>query len=213
MISDQLNHASIIDGIRLCKAKRYRYSNNDMDDLRARLDEATAAGIRCIMIATDGVFSMDGIVAKIDKICDLADEYGAMVMVDDSHATGFFGPTGRGSVEHCGVLGRVDVITLTLGKALGGATGGFSTGRAEIIDLLRQRSRPYLFSNTLAPAVVGAAIKAFDMMQSSRRSWPTSSSMRGSTSSDSSIPSCPRDRPVFAVRCPRLIRGSTSTRR
>lgn len=164
VISDQLNHASIIDGIRLCKAKRHRYANNDMDDLKSRLDKAREAGARRVMIATDGVFSMDGIVAQIDKICDLAEKYGAMVMVDDSHATGFFGPTGRGSVEHCGALGRVDVITSTLGKALGGATGGFTTGRAEIIDLLRQRSRPYLFSNTLAPAVVGAGIKAFDML-------------------------------------------------
>ncbi|UCF04861.1 MAG: glycine C-acetyltransferase [bacterium] len=164
VVSDQLNHASIIDGIRLCKAKRYRYLNNDMKDLKDKLDEAKAANARRIMIATDGVFSMDGIVAKIDQICDLADEYGAMVMVDDSHATGFFGPTGRGSVEYCGALGRVDVITSTLGKALGGASGGFTTGRAEIIDLLRQRSRPYLFSNSVAPPLVAASIKAFDML-------------------------------------------------
>jgi glycine C-acetyltransferase len=166
IISDELNHASIIDGIRLCKAKRYRYRNNDMEDLRARLDDAKADGARRIMIATDGVFSMDGIIAQIDGICDLADEYAALVMVDDCHATGFFGPTGRGSVEYCGALGRVDVITSTLGKAMGGASGGFSTGKQEIIDLLRQRSRPYLFSNTLAPSLAAAAIKAFEMLSS-----------------------------------------------
>ena len=164
IISDALNHASIIDGIRLCKAKRFRYNNNDMADLRARLDEAKAAGAKRIMIATDGVFSMDGIVAKVDKICDLAEEYEAMVMVDDSHATGFFGPTGRGAVEHCGAMGRVDIITSTLGKALGGASGGFTTGRQEMIDLLRQRSRPYLFSNTMAPALVAASIAVLDML-------------------------------------------------
>jgi len=164
VISDALNHASIIDGVRLCKAERYRYANNDMDDLRSKLEEAKKAGAKRIMIATDGVFSMDGIVARVDKICDLADEYGALVMVDDSHATGFFGPTGRGAVEHCGALGRVDVITSTLGKALGGASGGFTTGRAEIIDLLRQRSRPYLFSNTMAPALVAASIKVLEML-------------------------------------------------
>ena len=164
IVSDALNHASIIDGIRLCKAKRFRYNNNDMADLRARLDEAKAAGAKRIMIATDGVFSMDGIVAKVDSICDLAEEYEALVMVDDSHATGFFGPTGRGAVEHCGVMGRVDIITSTLGKALGGASGGFTTGRREIIDLLRQRSRPYLFSNTMAPALVAASIEVLDML-------------------------------------------------
>jgi glycine C-acetyltransferase len=164
IISDELNHASIIDGVRLCKAKRYRYKNNDMSDLRAKLDEARGAAARRTMIATDGVFSMDGIVAKIDKICDLADEYGALVMVDDSHATGFFGPTGRGAAEHCGALGRVDVITSTLGKALGGASGGFTTGRGEIVDLLRQRSRPYLFSNTMAPALVAASIKVLEIL-------------------------------------------------
>ncbi len=164
VISDQLNHASIIDGIRLCKAMRYRYKNNDMDDLKDKLDQARSDGAKRIMIATDGVFSMDGIVARIDKICDLAEDYEALVMVDDSHATGFFGSTGRGSVEHCGAMGRVDIITSTLGKAMGGASGGFTTGREEIIDLLRQRSRPYLFSNTLAPALVAAAIKAFDML-------------------------------------------------
>jgi len=164
IVSDELNHASIIDGIRLCKAKRYRYRNNDMGDLRAKLDEAKGALAKRIMIATDGVFSMDGIVARVDQICDVAEEYGALVMVDDSHATGFFGPTGRGSVEHCGALGRVDIITSTLGKALGGASGGFTTGRREIIDLLRQRSRPYLFSNTMAPALVAASIKVLDIV-------------------------------------------------
>ncbi len=164
VISDALNHASIIDGVRLCKAKRYRYNNNDMADLRTKLDEAKAEGAKRVMIATDGVFSMDGIVAKVDQICDLAEEYGALVMVDDSHATGFFGPTGRGAVEHSGALGRVDIIPSTLGKALGGASGGFTTGRREIIDLLRQRSRPYLFSNTMAPALVAASIAVLDML-------------------------------------------------
>lgn len=164
VVSDELNHASIIDGIRLCKAKRFRYKNNDMQDLEAKLEEARAAGAKRIMIATDGVFSMDGIVARIDKICDLAERYEALVMVDDSHATGFFGPTGRGAVEHCGAMGRVDIITSTLGKALGGASGGFTTGRREIVELLRQRSRPYLFSNTLAPALVAASIKALEML-------------------------------------------------
>ncbi len=167
VISDSLNHASIIDGIRLCKAMRYRYANNDMADLKAKLDEAKAAGAGRIMIATDGVFSMDGIVAQIDKICDLADEYGAMVMVDDCHASGFFGPTGRGSVEHCGAIGRVDVITSTLGKAMGGGSGGFTTGRKEIVDLLRQRSRPYLFSNTVAPAIVAASLKTLEILTAS----------------------------------------------
>lgn len=164
IVSDALNHASIIDGIRLCKAKRFRYNNNDMADLRARLEEAKAAGAKRIMIATDGVFSMDGIVAKVDQICDIAEEYEALVMVDDSHATGFFGPTGRGAIEHCGAMGRVDIITSTLGKALGGASGGFTTGRQEIIDLLRQRSRPYLFSNTMAPALVAASIAVLDLL-------------------------------------------------
>ena len=164
IISDELNHASIIDGVRLCKAKRYRYKNNDMGDLRKQLETAAAEGAGRIMIATDGVFSMDGIIAQVDKVCDLADEFGALVMVDDSHATGFFGPTGRGSIEHCGAMGRVDVITSTLGKAMGGASGGFTTGRKEIVDLLRQRSRPYLFSNTLAPALTAASIKAFELL-------------------------------------------------
>ena len=164
IISDALNHASIIDGIRLCKAKRFRFAHMDMVDLAAKLAEAKEAGSKKIMIATDGVFSMDGDIAPLGEICDLADQYGAMVMVDDSHATGFTGSTGRGSVEHCGVMERVDVVTSTLGKALGGASGGFTSGRKEIVDMLRQRSRPYLFSNTVAPAIVGAAIKAFDML-------------------------------------------------
>ena len=162
VISDQLNHASIIDGIRLCKAKRLRYLHDDMDDLRAQLTRAQGCGR--ILVSTDGVFSMDGDIARLDLICDLAEEFGAMVMVDDSHATGFTGKTGRGSIEHRNVMGRVDVITSTLGKALGGASGGFTTGRQEIIDMLRQRSRPYLFSNTLAPCVAGAALKAFELL-------------------------------------------------
>lgn len=163
VISDELNHASIIDGVRLCKAARYRYKNNDMQDLRARLEEAKGARIK--LIATDGVFSMDGVVADLKSICDLADEYGALVMVDDSHASGFMGATGRGTAEHCGVMGRVDIITGTFGKALGGASGGFTSGRREIIDLLRQRSRPYLFSNTLAPAVAAGTIKVLDLIE------------------------------------------------
>ncbi len=162
IISDQLNHASIIDGIRLCKAQRYRYANSDMADLEAKLKEAQGARLR--LIATDGVFSMDGFIAKLDEITALAKKYDAMVMVDDSHATGFVGKTGRGSAEHCGVMDKVDVWTSTLGKALGGASGGFTTGRKEIIDLLRQRSRPYLFSNTVAPAIVAASIKVFEML-------------------------------------------------
>ena len=162
VISDELNHASIIDGVRLCKAQRFRYKNNNMEDLRAKLEEAKDCRIK--LIATDGVFSMDGIVADLKSICDLADEYDALVMVDDSHAAGFMGATGRGTPEHCGVMGRVDIITGTFGKALGGASGGFTSGRKEIIDLLRQRSRPYLFSNTLAPAVTAGTIKVLDMI-------------------------------------------------
>lgn len=164
VISDELNHASIIDGIRLCKAARYRYKNNDMQDLRAKLQEATQNGARIKLIATDGVFSMDGIIADLRSICDLAEEFGALVMVDDSHATGFVGKTGRGTAEHCGVEGRVDIITGTLGKALGGASGGFTAARREIVELLRQRSRPYLFSNTLAPAIVSASLQVFDLL-------------------------------------------------
>ena len=162
VISDALNHASIIDGIRLCKAQRYRYANSDMSDLEAKLKDAQNARLR--LIATDGVFSMDGYIAKLDEITVLAEKYDAMLMVDDSHATGFIGKTGRGSAEHRGVMDKVDVWTSTLGKALGGASGGFTTGRKEIIDLLRQRSRPYIFSNTVAPAIVAAGIKVFDML-------------------------------------------------
>lgn len=164
VISDMLNHASIIDGIRLCKAERMRYENNNMADLEARLKEAKARGSRRIMIATDGVFSMDGIIAQIDKICDLADQYGAIVMVDDSHASGFVGKRGRGSAEHANAFSRPDIITGTFGKALGGASGGFTAASQEIVELLRQRSRPYLFSNTMAPSIVGGSIKVLDML-------------------------------------------------
>ena len=164
IISDELNHASIIDGVRLSKAKRYRYKNNDMEDLEKQLIDAKDARIK--LIATDGVFSMDGIIANLKGICDLADKYNALVMVDDSHAVGFVGKKGKGTSEYCDVIGRVDIITGTLGKALGGASGGYTSGRKEIIDLLRQRSRPYLFSNTLAPAIVGASIKLFDILES-----------------------------------------------
>lgn len=164
IISDELNHASIIDGVRLCKAQRFRYKNNDMADLEEQLKQADQAGVKYKIVVTDGVFSMDGIIAQVDKICDLADQYNAMVMVDDSHATGFVGPTGRGSAEHCGAMGRVDIITTTFGKALGGASGGCVSGKKEIIELLRQRSRPYLFSNSLAPAITGAAIEVLGML-------------------------------------------------
>ncbi len=167
VISDELNHASIIDGIRLCKAQRYRYKNNDMNDLRAKLEEAKKNKARRILITTDGVFSMDGTVAQLDKICDLADEFDAMVHHDDCHATGFMGKTGRGIHEYCNVIDRVDIITSTFGKALGGATGGFTSGRKEIIDMLRQRSRPYLFSNTLAPNICTASLKVFEMLKKS----------------------------------------------
>jgi glycine C-acetyltransferase len=167
IISDALNHASIIDGVRLCKAKRYRYANNDMADLENQLKQAQADNARFKIIVTDGVFSMDGIVASLDKICDLADAYDALVMVDECHAAGFIGATGRGTLEEKGVMGRVDIITGTLGKALGGAMGGYTTGKKEIIAMLRQRSRPYLFSNSLAPAIVGASIKVFDMLEGS----------------------------------------------
>ncbi len=167
VISDALNHASIIDGVRLCKAKRYRYANNNMQQLEEALQQADADGARIKLITTDGVFSMDGYVAQLDKICDLADKYGAMVHVDDCHATGFVGENGRGSHEHCGVIGRIDILTGTLGKALGGASGGYTSGRKEIVELLRQRSRPYLFSNTVAPPVVAGAIKALDLVSES----------------------------------------------
>ena len=167
VISDALNHASIIDGVRLSKAKRYRYSNSDMTELEACLKQADADGARIKLITTDGVFSMDGYIAKLDQICDLADQYGAMVHVDDCHATGFVGDNGRGSHEHCGVIGRIDILTGTLGKALGGASGGYTSARAEIVELLRQRSRPYLFSNTVAPPVVAGAIKALELASES----------------------------------------------
>ena len=164
IISDSFNHASIIDGVRLCKAMRFRYANNDMADLESQLKAADAAGAKTKLIVTDGVFSMDGYVAQMDAICDLADQYDALVMVDECHATGFIGATGRGSIELRGVLGRVDIITGTLGKALGGAMGGFTTGKKEVIEMLRQRSRPYLFSNSLAPAIVGASIAVLDLL-------------------------------------------------
>ena len=167
VISDELNHASIIDGVRLCKAARYRYKNNDMEDLRAKLVEAKENGARRILITTDGVFSMDGTIAQLDKICDLADEFDAMVHHDDCHATGFIGKTGRGVHEYCGVMDRVDIITSTFGKALGGASGGFTSGRKEIIDMLRQRSRPYLFSNTVAPSICAATLEVIDMLSES----------------------------------------------
>jgi glycine C-acetyltransferase len=164
IISDELNHASIIDGVRLCKAMRYRYKHNDMADLEKQLQDATAAGAKQIMIVTDGAFSMDGTIAQMDRICDLADKYEALVMTDESHATGFIGKTGRGVPEYRGVMDRVDIITGTLGKALGGASGGFTSGKKEIIEMLRQRSRPYLFSNTLAPSIVGASIEVFNLL-------------------------------------------------
>jgi glycine C-acetyltransferase len=169
IISDSLNHASIIDGVRLCKAARYRYENSNMIDLEKQLITANENGARFKIIVTDGVFSMDGLVAPLDKICDLAEKYDALVMIDECHATGFIGKTGRGTLEEKGVMGRVDIITGTLGKALGGAMGGYTTGKKEIIEMLRQRSRPYLFSNSLAPAIVGASIKVFDMLSNDTR--------------------------------------------
>ncbi|CNF61289.1 2-amino-3-ketobutyrate coenzyme A ligase [Yersinia bercovieri] len=165
IISDALNHASIIDGVRLCKAKRYRYANNDMSELEAQLKQAKAEGAHHIMIATDGVFSMDGVIANLKGVCDLADEYQALVMVDDSHAVGFVGANGRGTHEYCEVMGRVDIITGTLGKALGGASGGYTAGRKEVVEWLRQRSRPYLFSNSLAPAIVAASIEVLSLLE------------------------------------------------
>jgi len=186
IISDALNHASIIDGVRLCKAARYRYANNDMADLEKQLIAANTSGARFKIIVTDGVFSMDGIVAALDGICDLADTYDAMVMIDECHATGFIGKTGRGTLEEKNVMDRVDIITGTLGKALGGAMGGYTTGKKEIIDMLRQRSRPYLFSNSLAPAIVGASIKVFDMISNDTRlrdtlEWNTTYFKKGMT--------------------------------
>ena len=165
IISDQLNHASIIDGVRLCKAKRFRYANSDMNDLEVRLKEAGAAGARVKIVATDGVFSMDGYYARLEEICDVAERYGALVMVDDSHATGFVGKTGRGTPEHCGVMKRVDIITSTMGKAMGGAAGGFTTGRRELVEYLRQRSRPYLFSNALPPMICAATLAVLKMLE------------------------------------------------
>ncbi len=167
VISDELNHASIIDGVRLCKAKRYRYHNNDMDDLRMQLTDARASGCKKILIATDGVFSMDGYIANLRAICDLADEFDALTMVDDSHAVGFMGEHGRGTAEYCGVLGRIDIITGTFGKAMGGASGGYTASHKPIVDLLRQRSRPYLFSNTLAPAICAATIRTIELLEAS----------------------------------------------
>ncbi len=167
VISDELNHASIIDGVRLCKAKRYRYKNNDMGDLRRQLQDARDSGCKVKLIATDGVFSMDGYIANLKGICDLADEFDALVMVDDSHAVGFMGAHGRGTPEHCGVMGRVDILTGTFGKALGGASGGYTAARQEIVDLLRQRSRPYLFSNTVAPAICAATLKTLELLTAS----------------------------------------------
>ena len=164
IISDELNHASIIDGVRLCKSMRFRYKNNNMEDLERCLKEAQEKGAKNILICTDGAFSMDGHIANLEGICDLADKYGALVLSDESHCTGFLGKTGRGAIEHCGVMGRVDIVTGTLGKALGGAMGGFTTGKKEIIEMLRQRSRPYLFSNSLSPVIVGASIAVFDML-------------------------------------------------
>src|SRR5690606_25866914 len=164
IISDELNHASIIDGVRLCKAMRYRYKHNDMADLEKQLQDVKAAGAKQILIVTDGASSMDGTIAQLDTICDLADKYEALVMTDECHSTGFLGKTGRGVPEYCGVMDRVDIITGTLGKALGGASGGFTSGKKEIIEMLRQRSRPYLFSNTLAPSIVGASIEVFNML-------------------------------------------------
>ena len=165
IISDSLNHASIIDGVRLCKASRYRYENSNMEDLEKQLQQANADGARFKIVVTDGVFSMDGLVAPLDRICDLAEKYDALVMIDEAHATGFIGENGIGTLEEKGVIGRIDIITGTLGKALGGAMGGYTTGKKEIIEMLRQRSRPYLFSNSLAPAIVGASIKVFDLLK------------------------------------------------
>ena len=170
IISDSLNHASIIDGVRLCKAKRFRYANNDMTDLEEKLKAAVESGARTKLIATDGVFSMDGVIANLKGVCDLADKYGALVMVDDSHAVGFIGETGAGTPEHCGVADRVDIYTGTLGKALGGASGGYTAGKAEMVDWLRNRSRPYLFSNTLTPTIAAASIKVLDMLEESGES-------------------------------------------
>lgn len=207
IISDALNHASIIDGVRLCKAKRFRYANSDMADLEAQLQ--AAEDCRFKLIATDGVFSMDGYLAKLSEICDLADKYGAMVMVDDSHAVGFIGKTGRGSIEHCDVMGRVDIVTGTLGKALGGASGGYTAGKKEVIDWLRQRSRPYLFSNTLAPVIAQTSIKVLDMLEASteRRDKLMENSKHFRTRmSDAGFDLLPGEHPIIPVmlRDPKL---------
>lgn len=202
IISDQLNHASIIDGIRLCKAKRYRYLNNDMNDLEDKLKEARKDGARRILISSDGVFSMDGIIAQVDKICDLADRFEAMVMIDECHATGFIGKRGRGTHEYRQTMDRVDIITGTYGKALGGASGGFTSARREIVELLRQRSRPYLFSNTVAPAIVGASIKVLDMLTAStvlrdKLEWNTQYFRKGMTEAGFEI--IPGEHPIVPI--------------
>ncbi len=202
VISDELNHASIIDGVRLCKAMRFRYRNRDMADLKAQLIEADARGARFKLIATDGVFSMDGFIAPLAAICDLADKYNALVMVDDSHAVGFMGKQGRGTHEHCGVMGRVDIITGTLGKALGGASGGYTSGRREIIELLRQRSRPYLFSNTLAPVIAGASLKALELLKEStdlRDALETNTRFFRAAMSEAGFDIAPGEHPIVPV--------------
>jgi glycine C-acetyltransferase len=202
VISDELNHASIIDGIRLCKAQRTRYRNNDMADLETQLAEARARGARFLLIATDGVFSMDGVIANLPGICGLAERYGALVMVDDSHAVGFMGPTGRGTPEHHGVVPRVDIITGTLGKALGGASGGYTSGRREIVELLRQRSRPYLFSNTVAPVIVATTCKALELVTRSdelrQRLWDNTRFFR-SAMTGAGFPILPGEHPIVPV--------------
>lgn len=202
IISDQLNHASIIDGIRLCKAKRYRYLNNEMNDLEDKLKEARKDGARRILISSDGVFSMDGIIAQVDKICDLADRYEAMVMIDECHATGFIGKRGRGTHEYRQTMDRVDIITGTYGKALGGASGGFTSARREVVELLRQRSRPYLFSNTVAPAIVGASIKVLEMLTAStalrdKLEWNTQYFRKGMTEAGFDI--IPGEHPIVPI--------------
>jgi len=225
IITDQLNHASIIDGIRLCKAQRYIYKHGDMADLEEKLKETQ--NLRYRLVATDGVFSMDGDIAKLDEICDLADKYDAMVMIDDAHSTGFIGETGRGTPEYRGVMGKVDIITGTLGKALGGASGGFISGRKELIELYRQRSRPYLFSNTLAPVVVGASIAVFDLLSETTelrdkleentkyfrvlRIWPATSSRKASMSSDFIILLSLKDSQESEFSSPPPMTGTTWT--
>jgi len=202
VISDELNHASIIDGIRLCKAQRFRYRNNDLADLEVQLAEARAKGARFLLIATDGVFSMDGVIAKLPGICDLAERHGALVMVDDSHAVGFMGPSGRGTPEHHGVAARVDIITGTLGKALGGASGGYTSGRREIVELLRQRSRPYLFSNTVAPVIVATTCKALELVMRSdelrQRLWDNTRFFRSAMTA-AGFPILPGEHPIVPV--------------